>query len=503
LFSVSPASRADVWLGKRSQLQRLAPDGHVALAVTEAYGRPIVGIDWIDMLAVDQSDGSVYTIDGGVPPPEHPPAFGIMRVLKLGQDGTPQFETVLQYPQGLAVDRGRGGVWVSAALDDDETARDVLLLDATTGAVRATVHGFQSFVGHMTVGSDGALWVADWRGSNDNWVRLDGSIEKLDGYDASAAVGDHHERLPSPAHPTLSPIAVNPGDGNVWVGDWVDSGGGVRAGQLVELSAAGDELQRVTPGFFTVAGVALDARDGSIWTADDPSEGKLAHFSALGQELGRFEQWDSVGRIAEDMTDESLWSVVYPTIDPESGDGEQQLVKLDAQGNVLLTIADSDEILYVEPYVAGPSTLEVDLDIAPGDRHNVVNAHNPRLSITVAILSSATFDPLQVDLRSLRFGTAGAVTRAHWSRDVNRDGVADLLVTFNAAHAGLKCGDTEAALTGTTFAGAKVHGVDAIRMIGCGRPDWHRQHYESICDRVGALMVRASSNRSAGTGRLK
>ena len=164
LFAVSPPSRADVWLGKQSQLQRLAPDGHVAVTVTEAYGRPIVGIDWIDMLAVDQSDGSVYTIDGGVPPPDHTPAFGIMRVLKLSQDGAPKFETVLKYPQGLAVDRGRDGVWVSVSLDDDETARDVLLLDAATGAIRARIHGFQSFVGHMTVGGDGALWVADWAG---------------------------------------------------------------------------------------------------------------------------------------------------------------------------------------------------------------------------------------------------------------------------------------------------------------------------------------------------
>ena len=291
---------------------------------------------------------------------------------------------------------------------------------------------------------------------------------------------------------------MNPADGNVWVSDWDDSAGGAPArGQLVELSASGDELQRVTPGFFAVAEVALNARDGSIWAADDRSEGKLVHLSALGQELARLEQWDSVGRIAEDMTDESLWSVVYPVIDPEWGDGPADLVKLDALGNVLLTIPDSNDILYVKSYAAGPSTVEIDLDIAPWDRHNVVNPRSWQSLVTVAILSSATFDPLQVDPRSLRFGTAGGVARAHWTRDVNHDGVADLLVAFNTAHAGLKCGDTEATLTGTTYAGAKVHGVDAIHLVGCGRRDWHRQHYQSIFNRAHEAQQKGERGRQA------
>jgi hypothetical protein len=479
LFAVSPPSRADIWLGKQSQLQRLAPDGHVVRTVAEAYGRPIIGIEGIDMLAVDQSDGSVYTIDGGVPPPDDPPAFGIRRVLKVSQDGAPQFETVLKYCQGLAVDRGRGGVWVSVSLNDEETARDVLFLDAATGAIRARIHGFQDFVGHMTVGTDGALWVADWSGSNDNLVRLDGSLEELDGYDAAAAVGDHHERLTNPARPSQSPIVVNPADGDVWV---ADRDAAASQGQLVELSAAGDELQRVTPGFFAIGQLAIDARDGSIWAADDRSEGKLAHFSALGQELARLEQWDGVGPIAADMTDESLWSKVYPVIDPEWGDGPSELVKLDARGTVLLTIPDADDTLSLAAFAAGPSTVEIDLDIAPWDRHNLVNPHAPLSLVNVAILSSATFDPLQIDPRSLRFGTAGAVAKAHWTRDVNRDGVADMVVAFNAAHAGLKCGDTEATLTGATYAGATLHGVDAIRTVGCGRPDWHRQHVKGLFD---------------------
>lgn len=52
---------------------------------------------------------------------------------------------------------------------------------------------------------------------------------------------------------------------------------------------------------------------------------------------------------------------------------------------------------------------------------------------------------------TIRFGPAGAVVRWHWTRDVNRDGVADLVVTFKTRHTGIKCGDTAAPLTARTF----------------------------------------------------
>jgi len=112
---------------------------------------------------------------------------------------------------------------------------------------------------------------------------------------------------------------------------------------------------------------------------------------------------------------------------------------------------------------AAASPLEISLDIEPQDRRNVVNLVPKNGEVRVAMLSSTSFDALQVDLDTIRFGTAGAVVRSHWARDVDRDGDTDLIATFRTQHTGIKCGDTAAPLTAETHAGVAVHGTGSLR----------------------------------------
>ncbi|MEN8133205.1 MAG: choice-of-anchor Q domain-containing protein [Pseudomonadota bacterium] len=122
--------------------------------------------------------------------------------------------------------------------------------------------------------------------------------------------------------------------------------------------------------------------------------------------------------------------------------------------------------------------LTVIIDIKPGNKQNVIN---PRAKgvIWVAVLSdtdpASPFDPSsQVDIPSVEFGPDGAKAKRHKVKDINRDGLGDLLLRFRIPETGIACGDTEATLTGETFDGQSFTGTDSIKTVGC-KP---KKHYK-------------------------
>jgi hypothetical protein len=87
----------------------------------------------------------------------------------------------------------------------------------------------------------------------------------------------------------------------------------------------------------------------------------------------------------------------------------------------------------------------------------------------VAILTTSTFDATGVDPSSVRFGPADATEaqdRGHLE-DVNGDGETDIVLHFRTGATGLKCSDTEASLTGQTFAGDPIRESDSFVAVGC------------------------------------
>ena len=113
----------------------------------------------------------------------------------------------------------------------------------------------------------------------------------------------------------------------------------------------------------------------------------------------------------------------------------------------------------------------VTIDIAPGNEKNAIN---PRSGgrIWVGILSDIdaahTFDPVsQVDMSTVKFGPEGAELTQYKVRDINKDGLADLVFQFQLGDAGLHCGETHATLTGDMFAGQHFSGTDSITTVGC------------------------------------
>jgi len=127
-----------------------------------------------------------------------------------------------------------------------------------------------------------------------------------------------------------------------------------------------------------------------------------------------------------------------------------------------------DELTLVVRGEIVPSAVAIALDIKPGSDLNSVNLRSGGL-LPVAVLSTAEFDATQVDSQSVTFGPGGA-KEAHGVghiEDVNDDGWLDLLLHFEVQATGLRCGDTEARLTGETSGGEAIEGTDAVRIEGC------------------------------------
>jgi hypothetical protein len=101
------------------------------------------------------------------------------------------------------------------------------------------------------------------------------------------------------------------------------------------------------------------------------------------------------------------------------------------------------------------------VDIRPNDVPNPVQVDS-RGVIPVAVLGSDDFDANAVDRTSLRFGPAAAPAIHTALKDVNGDGILDLLGHFRTRATGIAAGDTEACLGGQTLAGESFMGCDAI-----------------------------------------
>ncbi len=120
---------------------------------------------------------------------------------------------------------------------------------------------------------------------------------------------------------------------------------------------------------------------------------------------------------------------------------------------------------------AGPAEGDfrpIRIDIMPGSADNPVNPDKKGV-VPVAVLGSSDLAVSQIDPASLRFGPEDAepAHRNHESRDIDGDGLLDLLLHFDVAEAGLACGDSVAFVQGETVEGGKVQGFDTLTTPGC------------------------------------
>jgi thrombospondin type 3 repeat protein len=107
----------------------------------------------------------------------------------------------------------------------------------------------------------------------------------------------------------------------------------------------------------------------------------------------------------------------------------------------------------------GPITVDMD----------VRSAVNPGAKgvITVAILTTESFDASTVDATSVEFGPSCASAIRSGLQDVDADGDLDMVLQFLVQEMGIACGDTSASLTGQTTEGIDIDGTDSIKTVPC------------------------------------
>ncbi|MBZ0282895.1 MAG: putative Ig domain-containing protein [Anaerolineae bacterium] len=184
-------------------------------------------------------------------------------------------------------------------------------------------------------------------------------------------------------------------------------------------------------------------------TATDPDENPLT-FSAVGLPPGI--TIDSQGRISGLLSNTSA--------------GEYDVTVTVTDSNTALP--GTDDFTFHWTVTESDTALEVDIDIKPLSPFNRINLKSHgRLS--VAILSSETFDARTVNPRTVTLAGSPVVTL--WGHpvyvilDVNHDGRKDLVVRVKIKDMELTETDTEATLEGETFGGQAIVGTDFVTIV--------------------------------------
>jgi formylglycine-generating enzyme required for sulfatase activity len=111
---------------------------------------------------------------------------------------------------------------------------------------------------------------------------------------------------------------------------------------------------------------------------------------------------------------------------------------------------------------------ELEIDIDPDSDSNKINTSSTRRLVSVAIVGTDEFDPLEVNPHSLEFGPANAnpVHRqgGHLG-DINDDGYIDLITHFRVGETGIAYGDFDACITGEFFDGTPLLGCDDVTTV--------------------------------------
>ena len=216
--------------------------------------------------------------------------------------------------------------------------------------------------------------------------------------------------------------------------------------------------------------------DGSNWVKLSPpqSPAPRADFG-MAYDEDRAKVIVFGGRLSKDNNlndtwewDGSNWIETSPSISPSAR--IYPTMAYDSKNKVTVLFAGSDESgEFNDTWVYKELSVEVDIDIKPGDSTNCIN-NNGHGVISVAILGSDTFDVESVDVLSLDFSGMGVRIKGNGSQqcsfqEINHDAHLDLVCQFQDVDSVWDIGETVATVTGMTFEGLKLIGSDELCIV--------------------------------------
>ena len=113
--------------------------------------------------------------------------------------------------------------------------------------------------------------------------------------------------------------------------------------------------------------------------------------------------------------------------------------------------------------------IKVKIDIKPGSSPNSINLKSKGV-IPVAVFGTNEFnvssiDPATVTLSGAPIKLAANSKPIFSIKDVDGDGIADLVAHMNSADLRLNSSDTTATLVGKTFDGMIIYGIDSVKIV--------------------------------------
>ena len=123
-------------------------------------------------------------------------------------------------------------------------------------------------------------------------------------------------------------------------------------------------------------------------------------------------------------------------------------------------------------------SLEIKIDVKPR-RHKAARLNlRKKRKVKVAILGDPNFDVAYIDPKSLTFGATGDEKTLRKCKrrykDVNGDGVPDLVCKFSLRGSNFEADSTEAVLKGKTKGGKAFYGRDSVTVKAKRKKVAHR-----------------------------
>lgn len=117
-----------------------------------------------------------------------------------------------------------------------------------------------------------------------------------------------------------------------------------------------------------------------------------------------------------------------------------------------------------------PDFIEPNVELRPGEPNDLNPGSNQLFPLAILTTQVAPlFMATDIDPSTVRLGPSNAspVRKKTQVKDVDDDGDADLRLWFRIKRTGISCGDTDAELTGQTYAGTVVATTVSFTTVGC------------------------------------